>query len=69
MLIRKRSIVGTKKAAKIISPLFHDPQKMTQFSLTHHSAFRFDERPARPIHLVIESAGVAEVVSVAVTPP
>ena len=36
---------------------------------THHSSFGFDEWPVLPVHLVIESAGVAQVVAVAVSPP
>ena len=36
---------------------------------THHALFGFDERPVLAVHLVVESAGVAEVVSVAVPAP
>ena len=37
---------------------------------TYHSrVLGLDERPVAPVHFVVESAGVAEVVSVAVAPP
>ena len=39
-------------------------------SRTHHPAvLRFDQRSAGPVHLVVEPAGVAEVIAVAVPPP
>ena len=36
---------------------------------THHALFRLGQRPVLAVHLVVESAGVAEVVSVAVASP
>ena len=37
--------------------------------LTHQSPLGLDQRPVLAVHLVVEAAGVAEVVSVAVSPP
>ena len=37
--------------------------------VTHHSPFGLDQRPVGPVHLVVEPAGVAEVVSIAVPAP
>ena len=36
---------------------------------THQSSLWLDQRPVLAIHLVVESAGIAEVVPVAITPP
>ena len=37
---------------------------------THHSrVLGLDERPVGPVHLVVEAAGIAEVVPIAVAPP
>lgn len=40
-----------------------------QKRLTHQSPLRLDERPVLTVHLVVEAAGVAEVVAGAVSPP
>ena len=37
--------------------------------ITHQSSLWLDQRPVLAIHLVVEAAGVAEVVSVAVASP
>ena len=37
--------------------------------LTHQSPLGLDQRPVLAVHLVVEAAGVAEVVSVPVTTP
>ena len=37
--------------------------------ITHQSSLWLDQRPVLAIHLVVEAAGVAEVVSVSVTAP
>ena len=37
--------------------------------LTHQSPLGLDQRPVLAVHLVVEAAGVAEVVPVAVTTP
>jgi len=36
---------------------------------THQSTFGLDERPVLAVHLVVQSAGVAQVVAGAVSPP
>ncbi len=36
---------------------------------TYHFSLWFDEGPVGAVHLVVEAAGVAEVVAVAVPPP
>lgn len=40
-----------------------------QKRLTHQSPLRLDERSVLTVHLVVEAAGVAEVVAGAVSPP
>lgn len=40
-----------------------------QKRLTHQSPLRLDERSVLAVHLVVEAAGVAEVVAGAVSPP
>lgn len=37
--------------------------------MTHHALLGLDERPVLAVHLVVEAAGVAQVVAVAVAPP
>ena len=37
--------------------------------VTHQSSLGFDERPVGAVHLVVEAAGVAEIVSRPVSPP
>ena len=39
------------------------------YSLTHQSPLGLDQRPVLAVHLVVEAAGVAEVVSVSVPAP
>ena len=40
------------------------------FQFSHHSrVFRLDQRPVGAVHLVIETTGVTEIVTVAVTSP
>ena len=36
---------------------------------THQSSFGLDERPVLSVHLVVETTGVTEIVTVAVTSP
>ena len=45
------------------------PTLISILRVTHHPPLGLDERPVGPVHLVVEAAGVAEVVSVAVPPP
>ena len=42
---------------------------MDSFRSSYQSPLRLDERPVLPVHFVIETAGVAEVVAVAVPAP
>ena len=42
---------------------------MKDDSFAYHLSLWFDQGPVGAVHLVVEAAGVAEVVSVAVSPP
>lgn len=45
------------------------PSQHTHMEGTHQPAFGFDERSVLAVHLMVEAAGVAQVVSSAVTSP
>ena len=46
-----------------------DRKKKGRTMVTDQSSFRFDERSVGAVHLVVEAAGVAEIVSSPVPPP